>query len=127
VSDPLHQFALRLLFFFPLLHPAAIALSFRPRPSCPIHVVGLRLDCGGLQWIVKSHITPEDFDAEAGIVAVSEIGGPMAKVSHNDDCKFCLVMARGTLRVHPGIITSARGWRSWDGLSREVLPFEPSD
>ena len=86
------------------------------------------VDCRILHAL-PSHTTPGECDTEVGIVAASEIGGPMAKVSHDDDCKFCLAVPQDTLCVHPGIITGAPGlgeprWAASQGVAVRTIPID---
>jgi hypothetical protein len=82
-------------------------------------IIGSRLHC-------HPTLRPGEYDADPGIVAVSDIGRPVAKIPCDDRCEFCLAAPSDALRAHPGIRTSARGWTGRDGLPREVLPYEPA-
>lgn len=93
------QIALCLLHFPSASPPAAIVLIYRFPLFRPDWRCWTSLVCGGLldrriPLILPSHTTPGECDAEPGIVTVSDIGRPIAKIIRDEKCEFCLAAPR---------------------------------
>ena len=96
-----------------LTSPFSLSVSHPSDPVALLDPDNPAVDARALNALPSHHA--RDDVTETNIIAITDICGLVAGVSHNDEGKVCLAMLPDALRLHSGTITSATGWRAGIG------------